>query len=103
MHTLLQRTTPVSIPWKDYECDYCRALVMVCADKNVPEESILSYLNTQIVSARQDKDYTALHYLRTLRLYWIESPRYLALIEEAKEAQRQADFEEECLSRRQGW
>lgn len=70
--------------WKDYECDYCRSLVMSCATRDVPEVCIDSYLQVQLVSARKDKDRAAFDYLQTLRAYWQNSARYLATVEAAE-------------------
>jgi hypothetical protein len=66
------------IPWKDHETDYCRSLVMAAGTREVPDVSVLSYLDTQIASARKDGAADAREYIEALRRYWLQSPRYLA-------------------------
>jgi hypothetical protein len=82
MHTKFESAESIAhlYDWKDAEVDYCRSLVMSGATKNVPERSILSYLDTQIVSARKDGRPDCQQYLETLRAYWLKSARYFSLI-----------------------
>jgi hypothetical protein len=81
-HTVMQSGNAApDIAWKDHETDYCRSLVMSCATREVPEQSILSYLEVQIISAFRDSEPDAVRYLNDLRRYWMSSARYLALLD----------------------
>lgn len=68
--------------WKAGEYQYCVDLVRTNGTREVPRESVLSYLEVQIASAERDEREDVIRALNMLRSRWLDWLAEVVSIEE---------------------